>query len=367
MKQIIILFLVFLLIVACKQKGSNYNGFEIDGTIAGYDSSYVMLKKLIDSDLSTIDSAYVLNGKFKLDGELGMPEMCYLEFGDMKHLAKIFLENSKISFYSNYDSLETALITGSKAHYEFMSYEDEIHPFENKMADLYQQYKAASDQRNMLLMGQIDSTREALNKDMDTFIENFIETHKSSAVSPYILSKISSNISVSELDSILGILDKSLDESIYTLELKEKLRIFGNVEIGKEAPDFEANDTSGANISLSLFNGKIVLINFWAAWNSPGRIENHSLLKLYEEYNKNGFEILGVSLDKNKEQWKKAIQEDNLVWTQVSDLKFWKSNIAKLYGISKIPNNVLIDKEGIIIGKNLKPDELRNQLKELLH
>jgi peroxiredoxin len=366
MKTIYLLIIAFVIFLACNKKRTHKSEFEINGTITEFDSSYVELKSLVDGDLNTIDSMFISNSKFSFKGSVDNPELCYLVFGDMNHIVKIFLENSQINFNAHIDSLENASIHGSKSQNEFKSYEEEIHPFENKMADLFQQYKAASDQNNKPLMGQIDSLRQALNKDMDIYIKNYIGTHKSSKVAPYILSKISNKLKVSELDSLLRLINKSLDESAYIQSLKEKLQILRNLEPGKKAPEFSAIDTADNNFSLSFCNGKVVLINFWASWNDPSRRENLDLLMVYKEFSIDGFEIIGISLDNDKEQWTKAIKEDNLPWKQISDLKLWKSEVVKMYGISEIPFNVLIDKKGIIIDKNLKQKDLKEKLEKLL-
>jgi peroxiredoxin len=364
MKYLVIFQIAFILLIfnGCV---SNSDGYEINGTISGYDSSYVFLKKITEYNLVSVDSVMVIGEKFKFKGVLPSPQMHYLMFGDMNRLSKIFLENSKINFNAHIDSLQIAQIYGSESHNDFVSYEDEIHPFENKMADLFQQYKAASDQGNSQLMNQIDSTRNALNKDMDTFIKNFIGTNKSSAVAPYILFKISGKLKVSELDSLFDLLDNSLEESLYTQSLKKRIEILKELENGKKAPDFRLNDTGGNQIALSLLKGKVVLLSFWAEWNIPSRLQNQYYSKLYTEFKPKGFEILSVSLDKDKEKWQDAIKNDKLAWSQVSDLKFWDSEVAQLYGVSEIPCSFLIDKEGIIIGKNLSESELRSKLLEL--
>jgi peroxiredoxin len=364
MKTIVLLtFLAFF--IACNPKVKE-NGYSIDGSITGYDSSYVQLKKFVDGDFITMDSTLVSKGKFNINGTVKMPDLYYLVFGDLQHKTRIFLENSDITFNAHFDSLDVASIKGSKSHVEYVAYQDEIRPYENKMADLYQQYKAASDQKNKLLMNQLDSTMTALDRDMNNFIKNYIGTHKSLVIVPYILYTISYSMEAKELDSLLGTIDKNLDSSIYTKNLKNKVEILKNVEIGKQAPDITLNDTAGKPVSLSSFKGKYVLIDFWASWCGDCRRENPNNVKLYQDFNKKGLEIFGISLDRNRGEWVNAIKKDKLSWTHVSDLKFWYSAAAKLYGISSIPHTFLINKEGVIIAKNLYGDELRAKVKEVL-
>lgn len=366
MKKSVFLLIIVAVLFSCNSKETESTGYTIDGTIAGYDSAYVYLKKRVDGEFISLDSFMVSQGRFTFKNQLAFPELHYLVFGDNKHMASFFIENAVINFTAHFDSLDMAKIAGSKSQDEFKAYRVEIMPFENKMADLYKQYREASDKKDQELMADIDSTLEALDNDMNGFIKNYIATHKSSAIAPYILSRIVYRLDVNQLDSMLALFDKRLDSSVYTQGLKEKVQILRNVEIGKIAPDFTLNDTTGNPVSLSSFKGKYVLIDFWAAWCGPCRRENPNNVKLYNEYKSKGFEILGVSFDTEREKWVKAINDDKLTWPQVSDLNGWKSAAGKLYGVSAIPHTVLLDKEGVIVAKNLVGEPLKEKIKELL-
>ncbi|WP_336961885.1 TlpA disulfide reductase family protein [Chryseobacterium contaminans] len=142
------------------------------------------------------------------------------------------------------------------------------------------------------------------------------------------------------------------------------------IEVGKKAPEITMSKPDGTSISLSSLKGKLVLIDFWATWCAPCVEEQPELKKLYDTYSEqvkaNKFEILGVSLDKNKESWQKAIERFTINWIQVSDLKFWKSPVAKTYEIDGLPFNVIINGEGVIIAKNLHEKELEEFLRKNL-
>ncbi|MBB1286384.1 TlpA family protein disulfide reductase [Flavisolibacter sp. BT320] len=136
--------------------------------------------------------------------------------------------------------------------------------------------------------------------------------------------------------------------------------------IGKPAPDFTQNTPLGKAVSLRDFRGNVTLLEFWASWCGPCRVSNPALVKAYQKYNDKGFRILGVSLDDDKERWLKAINDDGLVWTHVSDLKQFKNSVAVLYHISSIPSNFLIDKSGKIVASNLDEEQLDKYLEKLL-
>ena len=367
MKKIIVFVLAVSFIWACNSQVKEDAGFKIDGTLTGYTDSMIFLKKRESGEWLTLDSAKVTDGKFQLKGKIEQPELSYLFNSKDQFISELFLENSDITVQINMDDMRNPKIQGSKAQDDLNAYKDEVKVFNDKLEDLYKQYKEAQKEGNQELLKEIDSTYYAIEDEKTAFTKSYIGSNNKSVAVPYILYReLSYSLEVAELDSLFKLLDTTLASSPYYKILDDRIKVLYNVAVGKPAPDFTLNDTTGNPVSLSQFKGKYLLIDFWAAWCRPCRAENPNNVKLYADYKDKGFEILGVSFDNNREDWVKAIKKDGLTWTQVSDLKGWNSAAGKLYGVSAIPHTVLLDKEGIIIAKNLRGDKLREKIAELL-
>lgn len=169
-----------------------------------------------------------------------------------------------------------------------------------------------------------------------------------------------------ELQQLYNTLSKTVQKSNEGKEFKVYLEALSTVEIGKQAPEFTQNDTTGTPVKLSDFRGKFVLLDFWASWCPDCRVQSPDLVKTYAIFKDKNFEILGISFDRDRNSWIKAIHTDKLHWKHVSDLKRWQNDVGTLYGVKAIPQNVLIDPTGKIIARNLHGEDLNNKLSEVL-
>jgi peroxiredoxin len=322
----LLILVLILLVASCNSE----QGYHIEGTI-NQDSGTMYLQTFRNKMFFIADSARIENGKFRFSGKVGRPDLFGLTTDREESFQPwfIFVENSRIRVNLDTADTRTAGISGSDAHL------------------LYESYLAARSNFN---------------------IDSFIVAHPASTVPLYVLYRdFSTRLSADQLEASLSKADPSLSDLAYVTELREVIEAKKNLDIGSKAVDFTGLSPEGHAISLSDFAGKYVLIEFWAAWCGPCRRENPNLVKVYHKFHQDGFEILGVSLDNNREDWLKAIETDQLVWSHVSDLKFWDSEPAKLYGIRHIPSNVLVDREGTIVGKNLKSDQLSALLDISIH
>ena len=301
---------------------------EISGTVTGVTTGKVYLQKFNNKIFSSIDSAEIKNGKFLLSKQLLLPELYGLTINKDESPLYVFLEAGKVTV-----NLDTA--------------------------KYYKNSKVQGSASNDLFT--------AYKKQGGVKIEEFIQQNPKSIVPAYVLYRdFSYRLTPEEIKTNVALLDPSFKNSQYVTVLNDLVNVLNKVSVGKKAPDFKAQTPEGKTISLVSQQGKYLLIDFWAAWCGPCRRENPNLVKAYQKYHNKGFDILGVSLDKSKADWVKAIKDDHLNWAQVSDLSYWNSAPAKLYGVRAIPANVLIDPKGIIIARNLRGEDLDKKLEELL-
>jgi thiol-disulfide isomerase/thioredoxin len=169
-----------------------------------------------------------------------------------------------------------------------------------------------------------------------------------------------------EARTLFAFLTDGVKKSYYGKQIEESLIIEKRSGIGAH-PTLVMNDVNGKPVSLASFKGKYVLVDFWASWCAPCRRENPNVLANYKKYHADGFEVLGVSLDSKKEPWLKAIETDGLTWTHVSDLKGWKNAAAEEFGVKVVPTNFLLDKDGKVIAKNIREEELGKELKSIFN
>jgi peroxiredoxin len=342
--------------------------YVIKGKIEGSDSLTFYLQKRDAGKILTIDSAVSKGGSFTIKGgAVDYPQLIMLVAGRTRKRTAFYIENSEISITGGLDSLFKVKVTGSKTQDEYNAFIESNKPLSDKYSRTYQEYQVARKANNTARIAKVEKQADSIQNEMMKLQKDFVRNNPASFVTPSILASISLEMGPEELESVINGLDTAVAATPLVKSLKERLVGMKAVAVGQKAPDFTMKDTNGNPVSLSSKRGsKLLLVDFWAAWCTPCRKENPNVLKVYNEFHKKGFDVLGVSLDQKKEDWLKAIADDKLPWTNVSDLTYWSNEAARLYAVNSIPSNFLLDETGTIIGRNLLGDDLYKKVKEIL-
>jgi peroxiredoxin len=351
--------------------------FEIKGSVAPSVQGkklYFTRIKMYGTPSPETTPVVINNGKFTLKGQIDEPESGILSYNqdskaDTASL-KFWIDKGNIQVNIS-DKLKNGKITGSKANAEFNSYLKKTSFDTQEFNEFYEGLKkkamtgANRDSLQLVFENAYGLYKKSIN---DTRLSYF-KSNPGSFVSLLILPEIaeySQNYTLT--DSLYNLLSSDIKKSPSGKIIMDRFNSEKRLAIGATAPEFSQSDTQGKLVKLSDFRGKYVLLDFWASWCGPCRQENPNVVKVYNEFKDRNFTVLGVSLDRQeaKSAWLKAISDDNLMWTHVSDLNFWKNEAAVLYKVTSIPQNFLLDPQGKIIAKNLRGEDLKSALQMLI-
>jgi len=342
-------------------------GYEVTIEAKGTKEGDTILVQLPVADSARIDTVLAgADGKIVLEGTVDEPSRFQIMFLRKDVSFPLFVENSKISITGNLDSLEKLSITGSATHDVYHQYQESVYKIENQMQELGMYYQMAQESGNYGRMDSIAQIGESLNNQRLNNIKSFIGKNKNSVVSALLTYENFMDATPKEMETFYAGFGEDAQKSRYGKKIKDLIDAYKRTEIGAVAPDIELPNLKGEKVKLSSLRGKYVLVDFWASWCGPCRRENPNVVLAYSMYHDKNFEIYGVSLDEEKAAWMEAVQQDNLPWIHVSDLKGWRCAPAKDYGVNFIPQNFLLDPKGKIIAKNSRGEEIAKELEKHL-
>jgi peroxiredoxin len=339
-------------------------GFVITGTVTGLaENSKVSLVDL-NKPTDTLAKAQVTKGTFVLKGSIAEPNLHQINFDVAGKKSVLFMGNETITIKGNIENVQQFEVKGSAVNNDFTDFQKIFNPLFQTLTSLNQKMYAQPNRQPGDSM--IAIYKQAYDATV-TAIEKFVIDKKNSPVAPFML-VVTRELEQDpvKLEARFEMLSPAGQQGFYGQILKQGLADSKVGAVGSEAIDFTQNDTTGKPVSLTSFRGKYVLIDFWASWCKPCRMENPNVVTAYNKFKGKNFTVLGVSLDKARENWIQAIKDDGLAWTQVSDLQFWNNAVARKYKVESIPQNFLVDPKGKIVGKNLRGQDLEAKLCELL-
>lgn len=346
-------------LVALSLLSCNKEHFNVSINLQNAEGKSVYLQKLVDNEVVVMDSAVIKNNIADFKVDKADPVIFYsVRIEGVRYPIGFFSENQDIDITGDFNDNRNITANGSDAQQLISDYNAENNKFNNQLRELRQQYGEAAQSNNTAALEKIENDYNQIENNQNNYRKLFLTKNSNSIVAPYILYNNRYNYELNELEDFVS--NFNVIDNDYSKKLDEYIAVLQRVDVGQPYLDFSQETPDGDMLSLSELVGKskLLLVDFWASWCGPCRAENPNVVKAYNNYHEKGFDVLGVSLDMEKENWIKAIEDDGLIWHNISDLKYWNNEAAKAYGISSIPSNLLLDENGTIVAKNLRGDDL---------
>jgi len=367
MKKIFYAFLSLALLVSC---GESIDGFAINGDLRGdlENGTLIFLKRADEQGRPIdLDTARIEEGKFEFRGEAGAPELHYIFIDQHNGNIPVVLEEGAISVSGQKDSLTYTKVKGTPQNDLFADFLETSRSFSDRAMSMSDDMRTATMQQDSAGMTSLRDEYGELQEEAKQFELDFVTENPNALISAILLNRMLTMgiLPQAEVKELYEALSAEIKATAPGKSIKDKLDKSVATSIGSKAPNFSAPTPTGEELALNDVLGKATILDFWAAWCRPCRAENPNVVRVYEKYKEKGLSILGVSLDRKADDWKKAIKDDGLVWNHVSNVQYF-DEIAKLYNVNAIPATFILDENGIIVAKNLRGPALEQKISELL-
>jgi len=371
MRKIVVMLVVVTAFMSCQED----KGYFISGNAPGLENGKKVYVSEIDDSSNRpaiVDSTTIKDESFELDLEdTKESNLSFLEFEGAQGNIIFISENENIKFKVHKDSLRSSKVTGGKENRLLYKYLDHLQGINEKVMKGRSEMRAASQAKDSIKFTTLKDTEKEILDNDKVFKKKIVKENPDSFVAVMIISDMlrMKSYPVNEIKEMFENLSEDVRNTGLGKQIAEALNKAGKVAVGSKAPAFSAPTPNGEELALKDAMGKVTIIDFWAAWCKPCRVENPNLVKTYNKYKDDGLSIIGVSLDRpgQKDKWLKAIADDGLPWHQVSNLEFWQDPVAQLYGIKAIPAAFILNENGTIVARNLRGDALDNKIGELLN
>jgi peroxiredoxin len=373
------LFLVTLLIlfVSCQSTSGDYT-INISADVE--DDHQIFLVNFDESNKpNVIDTLYVKDGLTSYSGVSKLPDYQSLWVDGIRGSVPVFVEPGEITVELYKDSIQASKVSGTKTNVAFKRYIDEINPLFKSFYDIQNEMRNAMVSRDSLGYKDLEEQLKEMETKFNDYQIDYTKSNPDSYISAMVLIQLVMNKAIENEAAyeIYNGFSKTIKKTksavkIYELvapkeaEETEEATQDGEVNVGDKAPDFSAPNPNDVAVSLNTSLGKLTVLDFWASWCGPCRVDSPNLVKVYNTYKDKGLAIVGISLDQQKESWKKAIDNDQLDWTHVSYLKRWDDPIAAIYGVRSIPQLFLLDENGVVIAKERHATDFIPVLEKIL-
>lgn len=363
MKKLLLSLAAFSLILSACDNSPKYT---IEGTVQGDQTGNILLVSENGNQLDTLGKAAIKNGKFKLTGHVDSLTIAYASVEGTRYYVPVFLENATYTAIIDPTNPMDNKVEGTKNQTvinQFIVLNKEL---QKGRIEIQQEYMAANQAKDTEKMSALESKMEELIASTEAKEEDLLKANPDTYATAFLLLTKMGQMEDEQINEIYDPLSPEIKATRPGREIEAYMARMAPLAVGQVAPDFTLETPDGKPLSMHSVKGKVKMLDFWASWCAPCRAENPNVVELYKKYSPKGLEIVGISLDENKDQWKQAIKDDKLSWKQMSDLKGWESEVVQLYRIGGIPHTVILDENNVIVAKNLRGKKLEQKIAELL-